>query len=160
MRKIANHFNNFFNDITKKLTLKRWCISNKLSDDLLLNAFQKYERYPSIIKIKSFVETTQLFDFNFVRSDEISKITDSLDPTKKTSEAIPTKLVKLANKQIFKDFAIYIIECIKQNKFPNVLKIADITPIFIKEDPLDETNYRPISILLTILKAFQRILFN
>ena len=160
MRKIANHFNNFFNDITKKLTLKRWCISNKLSDDLLLNAFQKYERYPSIIKIKSFVKTTQLFDFNFVRSDEISKITDSLDPTKKTSGAIPTKLVKLANKQIFKDFPIYIIECIKQNKFPNVLKIADITPIFIKEDPLDETNYRPISILLTILKAFQRILFN
>ena len=30
-------------------------------------------------------------------------ITNSLDPTKKTSGAIPTKIVKLTNKQICKD---------------------------------------------------------
>ena len=42
----------------------------------------------------------------------------------------------------------------KQNKFPNELKIADITPILKKEDPLDKTNYRPISILLTVSKIF------
>ena len=69
-------------------------------------------------------------------------------------------IIKLANKKICKDLANCINECIKQNKFPNELKIADITPIFKKEDPLDKTNYRPISILPTVSKIFERILFN
>ena len=125
-----------------------------------MNAIRKYENHPSIIKIKSSVETTQLFDFNFVNSDDISKIINSLDPTKMTGGAIPTKTVKLANKQICKDLANCITECIKQNKFPNELKIAAITPIFKKEDPLDKTNYRPISRIPTVSKFFKRILFN
>ena len=157
---IATHFNNYFSDITKRLNITKWCISDKLSDDPLANAIRKYENHPSIIKIKSSVETTQLFDFNFVSSDDISKIINSLDPTKKTSDAIPTKIVKLANKQICKDLVNCINECIKQNKFPNELKIADITPIFKKDDPLDKTNYRPTSILPTVSKIFERILFN
>ena len=102
---IATHFNNYFNDITKGLNIKKWCISDKSSDDPLVNAIRKYENHPGIIKIKSSVETKQLFDFNFVSSDDISKIINSLDPTKKTSGAIPTKIVKLANKQICKDLA-------------------------------------------------------
>ena len=131
-----------------------------MSGDPLVNAIQKYENHPSIIKIKSSVETTQLFDFNFVSSDDISKITNSLDPTKKTIGAIPTKIVKLANKQICTDLANCINECIKKNKFPKELKITHITPIFKKDDPLDKTNYRPISMLPTVSKIFERILFN
>ena len=90
-----------------------------------------------------------MFDFNFVNSDDIPKIINSLDPTKKMSGVVPTKRVKLTNKQIYKDLAIFINECIKEKIFPNKLKIADITPIFKKEDPLDKTNYRSISILPT-----------
>ena len=125
-----------------------------------MNAIRKYENHQSIFKIKSFVETTQLFDFNFVNSDYISKIIKSLDPTEKTSGAIPTKILKLANTQICKNLTNCINECIKQNKFPNELKIADVTPILKKEDPLDKTNYRPISILPTVSEIFERISFN
>ena len=48
----------------------------------------------------------------------------------------------------------------KEKNVSNELKIADITPIFKKENPLDKTNYRPISILPTVSKIFERILFN
>ena len=68
--------------------------------DPLVNGTRKYENHLSIIKIKSSVGTTQLFDFNIVNSDDISKIRNSLDPTKKASGAIPTKIVTLANKPI------------------------------------------------------------
>ena len=49
---------NYFNDLTKELNIKKWCISDKLSDDPLVNAIQKYENHPSIIENKSSVETT------------------------------------------------------------------------------------------------------
>ena len=47
-----------------------------------------------------------------------------------------------------------------ENKFPNELKIVDITLVFETQNPLDKTNYRPISILPTVSKIFERILFN
>ena len=156
---IATDFNNYFNDITKGPNIKKWFISVKLSDDPLVNAIRKYENHPSIIKIKSSAKTTQLFDFNFVSSDDISKTVNSMDPTKKTSGAIPTKIVKLANKHICNDWPNCINECIKQNKFPNERKIGDITPIFNKENPLNKTSYRPISTLPTVSKIFERLNF-
>ena len=35
---IATRFNYYFNDITEGLNIKKWWISDKLSDDLLVNA--------------------------------------------------------------------------------------------------------------------------
>ena len=35
---IATQFNNYFNDITKRLNIKKWSLSDKLSDDPLVNA--------------------------------------------------------------------------------------------------------------------------
>ena len=69
--------------------------------------------HPSILKLV-FKEIWLLFDFNFVSSDDISKIIYSLDSTKKTSGAIPTKTVQLANKKVFKDLANCINESIKK----------------------------------------------
>ena len=40
--------------------------------------------------------------------------------------------------------------------FPDELKIADIVPVFKKEDPNDKTNYRPISLLPLISKIFEK----
>ena len=84
-----------------------------MSDDPLVNAIRKYENHPSITKINSSIETTQLFDSNFVNCDDISKIINLLDPTKKMSGAILTRMVKLTNKQIYKDLTNCINECIK-----------------------------------------------
>ena len=71
---IATLFNNYSSDIIEELNIKKWCISDKLSDDPLVKAIREYENHPSIIKIKSSVEKILLLDFNFVSSDNISKI--------------------------------------------------------------------------------------
>ena len=113
--------------------------------------------HPSIRKIKSVFKPIRLFDFSFVSSDDISKITTSLDSTKKTSAVIPTKIVKLAKKKIRKDLANCINESIKKNEFPNELKAADLTPIFKKENPLNKENYRPVSVLPTVSKILTNL---
>ena len=53
------------------------------------------------------------------------------------------KIVKLTNKQNFKDLANCINECIKKNELPNERKAVDIIPIFKKEDPLNKESVPP-----------------
>ena len=43
-------------------------------------------------------------------------------------------------------------------KFPDNLKLADVTPVFKKKMPLDKMDYRPISVLPTILKIFEKLM--
>ena len=44
--------------------------------------------------------------------------------------------------------------------FPDGLKIADIVPVFKKEDQNDKTNYRPISLLPLISKIFEKFSYQ
>ena len=84
-----------FTTKVRELTLKNSVSQINCLVPPLVNVIRKYENHSSIFKIKSSVETTQLFDFNFdFNSDDISIIIiNSLDPTKKMSGAIPTKTV-------------------------------------------------------------------
>ena len=50
--------------------------------------------------------------------------------------------------------------CIEKGIFPKNLKNADITPTFKKGDRLLKSNYRPISILPTLSKIYERILYQ
>ena len=45
-------------------------------------------------------------------------------------------------------------------KFPDKLKIAQIYPIYKSDDKLLANNYRPISILPTFSKNFERLMYN
>ena len=49
-------------------------------------------------------------------------------------------------------------EAISYNEFPENLKLADVTPVFKKKDLLEETNYRPVSVLPPVSKIFERLL--
>ena len=46
--------------------------------------------------------------------------------------------------------------CISVGEFPDVFKLAVVTPIFKKGDPLNVANYRPISVLLLLAKVFEK----
>ena len=49
-------------------------------------------------------------------------------------------------------------DSIEKSDFPQNLKLADIIPVYKKNDPLDKTNYRPVSILPVVSKMFERIM--
>ena len=53
-----------------------------------------------------------------------------------------------------------INRCIRDSIFPDVLKIASVTPIFKKGDINDPSNYRPISILPVVSKIYEALLKN
>ena len=51
-------------------------------------------------------------------------------------------------------------EVLQNFQFPSELKLADVIPAFKKEDPTLAKNYRPISLLPTVSKIFERIMLN
>ena len=93
------------------------------------------------------------------RIRESKKELINLNPKKaNTHENIPAKILKLSS-EICKEnlthiFNKAIIEC----KFPDELKLADVTPIYKKDDPNNPKNYRPVSVLPVTSKIFERIL--
>ena len=49
-------------------------------------------------------------------------------------------------------------EILRAGNFPDKLKLADITPVFKKNNPLEKENYRPVSVLPVVSKIFERIM--
>ena len=47
---------------------------------------------------------------------------------------------------------------LKTGNFPDNLKLTDITPVFKKKTPLHKVNYRPVSILPSISKVFEKLM--
>ena len=49
-------------------------------------------------------------------------------------------------------------ETVETEDYPNNLKLANITPVFKKKDPLYKINYRPVSVLPSISKLFEKLM--
>ena len=49
-------------------------------------------------------------------------------------------------------------ESVETGLYPDDLKLADITPVFKKKDPLNKINYRPVSVLPIVSKIFEKFL--
>ena len=49
---------------------------------------------------------------------------------------------------------------LKKNRFPNLMKVAEIIPVFKKFDNITKDNYRPISTLPNFAKPFESINYS
>ena len=86
----------------------------------------------------------------------------SLDRTKACQDTdIPAKILK-ENAGIFSEvlFAYYNASVVKTLKFPFILTLADITPVFKKRDKECKNNYWPMSVLPNMSKIFEKIIFR
>ena len=98
-----------------------------------------------------------LYSENPFTATQLDVIND-VDVRKATSRRnIPSKTFK-QNIDLYVDiitnmFNNSITEC----NFPDLLKLADITPAFKKGDVTDKGNYRPISLLPCVSKLFEKL---
>ena len=90
----------------------------------------------------------------------VVKRVNNLNTRKKSSGEIPANILKQYVEYFKDNLTDSINNCINNGVFPNELKRADITPCFKKEDPTNKENYRPISILPTLSKVLERILYD
>ena len=69
-------------------------------------------------------------------------------------------LKKTIKNKISKPLTLIINQMLESGIFPDSLKIAKIIPLYKKGNINSITNYRPISLLPTLSKVFERVIFN
>ena len=75
-------------------------------------------------------------------------------------DELPNKLLTSITCEISKPLAIIINQYLETGIFPEMLKNAEIKPLYKKGDSSCFNNYRPISLLPTISKVFERVIYT
>ena len=70
--------------------------------------------------------------------------------------SLPPRLLKLGNDALIPPITAMVNMYFQQCLFPNCLENAELYPIFKKDDPIDNTNFRPASILVCFPKIVEK----
>ena len=98
------------------------------------------------------------FNFSFVDTNHVLKIIKSLKPKHSCGhDGITLIFLKQMGPTIIKPLTLIINQSLATGIFPNSLKIAKVTPLFKKDDAKIVDNYRPISLLTSISKVFEKV---
>ena len=159
---IAECFNDHFVNITDSLGLDPTFRDDLECQDLEIKidrAMEKYKEHASIIAIKN-RKCTSTFSFEHVNPWNVMDQIKALDTNKSSSGDIPTKIIDEAKDVLCPYLTDCINAAINNCCFPEILKESYITPIHKNKDTTQKVNYRPISVLQSIAKVFERIKFD
>ena len=135
-------------------------ISNDTNDPIS-KAINKYKTHPNILKIREHVHSDHTFNLQTLSNDEVEKQLFQLDTSKAfQADGIPPKILKENNDIFSKILTDDLNNSTTTAKFPDNLLCADITPAFKKDDWLIKSNYRPISILPTLSKIYEKAVYK
>ena len=105
--------------------------------------------------------TEHRFNFSKVTENEIVVIINNLkNKNCSGKDEISNKLLKFIRGEISKPLTIIINQCLETGILPDALKVAKVKPLYKKGDNCCFNNYRPISLLPTISKNFERVMFT
>lgn len=92
---------------------------------------------------------------------EVQNVIRSIKNTKSEGwDEVPVVILK-ENAEVLSTVLCHLINrTMQEGMFPDLLKIANVQPVFKKGDPSDVNNYRQIAILSNISKIFEKILHN
>ena len=102
-------------------------------------------------------------NFNFVptTSEQVFQCLNSLNSRKRGGlNQIPAAIYKCIAVLLALPLTTLINQSFETGEFPDILKIALVTPIYKKGDKTDPANYRPISSLPILSKVFETIMKN
>ena len=140
---IANEFNVYFINIGRSLSDQ--IQSEASSQDYLLQ-----HNKPNMT-------------FNFVRVNEVY-IDNVINKLKNKSSCgydnISNKHIKYAKNVLTKPLTLLVNQCLHTGIYPSQLKLSRVKPLFKSGDQSRFCNYRPISLLPSLSKIFERVIFD
>ena len=148
---------------------------NNISNyNIIVNEFNKYytEIGPKLASNISIPENqcfknclplrqSNTYHFKSVSDNDIIKVIDSLKlKTSYGIDQISNKLLKYLKNELSSPISRIINQCFLTGVFPEKLKIAKVIPLYKKKDKTLLENYRPVSILSSVSKVFERTMYN
>ena len=105
--------------------------------------------------------TEKIIDHITVKNDEIISLIRKINPSKATgSDGISGQMLLLCDDSAILPLKIIFSNILSTSIYPDLWKIANVTPIFKKGDKQLIKNYRPISLLPICGKILEKIIFN
>ena len=142
LQKMANIFNKFFVNVSKKIT------------NVIPRTRKSHLDYLKHSNDKSFFLSS-------VAPEEVECLTNSLQYGKAAGlYSIPVKLLKIISHQISIPFCMIINDSFLSGIFPNKLKIAKVIALYKKESRDNPTNYRPIFLLSVFSQLIEKIIYK
>ena len=155
---IAETFNEHYNTVTDRLDVPRWATGENSSN--VNSAIDKYANHPSINKIMQNRHAVDKFELLPVSNSDTLKVIKNLNESKSVSGSIPTKIIKLAKFVCAPTLTSCFNHSLQSQKFPDSLKLADIIPVHKKNSKHDKDNYRPVSLLPSTAKIYEKLISN
>ena len=166
-KSVAEIFNDYFVNITSSLGIEDIEETGKNSastqdiDDPVEIAITKYSSHSSINNIKENFHPTQKFEFRPCSAEEVMTQIERLDQKKACPmESIPAKVLKENLDLLLPHLWNTSNSSTIENYFPNELKSGDISSLFKKGDAFNKKNYRPITVLSSVFKIFERLMYE
>ena len=143
---LANYFSTMANDIGGAGV-------NSLTEDDLSS-------HPSLTNICN-VNKSNLKNFCFqpLSRNSVQLALEKLNVRKACGyDSISPRMLRLASSGIADSLTKLFNECIRKGEWPEAWKKGEWNPVHKKDDRLDERNYRPITLLSTVDKVFERMM--
>ena len=91
----------------------------------------------------------------------VEDILKTLDTSKAMGpDLINARILKEASRELSIPLCMLFNTSLQSNIFPSQWKIANVVPVFKKNDPQKVNNYRPISLLCIISKVFEKCIYK
>jgi Notch-like protein len=147
---IAESFNKYFLSIVETI------IKSTFNNSDISSICNKANKY----LIDSFKITFTPINYSYVTTNEIGNIIDKLKMTNSSGyDEISIKVLKSRKHFIISPLTYIINRSLATGKFPDRLKFSEIKPIYKNGDRNVISNYRPISLLMSFSKIFERVVF-
>ena len=149
--------------ITHELTVITVADSHNKRIDSYKRIDSLIRNFESIKKIKESQEAAEnsLFSFKVISEEEWKYVITDLPLNKSTTSGdIPTKILKQHAEINSKNLADIFNQSLKLGKFLDILKKAEVTPVYKKGDMNDKENDRPLSILSNLPKVFEKLIYS
>ena len=92
---------------------------------------------------------------------EIEKLIGTLKNKNSSGhDGISNRILKGITKSIIEPLSIIFNKSMQDGVFPTEMKKADTVPLYKSKAKDDKNNYRPISLLLTISKLLEKVMYN
>lgn len=136
-------------------------MANKLNDYFINTPINLVENLPQVNFNNNIPMNNKTFIFDDVTENEILHIVKSLkNKSSSGHDEVSNIILKKCIHYILKPLCYIINNSLKYGIFPDLLKLALIIPIYKNGDESNIENYRPISLLSSFSKIFEKVVYN